>query len=69
MVGGVFLVQKDGSLVEMEELAYPREDHLQELLVKYPNLMAGNQIDDANPRRWLLISREVGLPAEENGSD
>ncbi|VVB69404.1 Uncharacterised protein [uncultured archaeon] len=69
MVGGVFLVQEDGSLVEMEELPYISEDHLQELLARYPNLMAGNQIDDANPRRWLLISREVGLPAEENGSD
>ena len=69
MASGVFLVQEDGSLIEMEEQAYPSEDHLQELLAKYPNLLAGNQIDDSNPRRWLLISREVGLPAEENGSD
>ncbi len=37
-MGGVFLVQKDGSLVEMEELAYPSEDNLQDLFVKYPNL-------------------------------
>ncbi len=69
MASGIFLVQEDGSLIEMEEQEYPSEDHLQELLAKYPNLLAGNQIDDANPRRWLLISREVGLPAEENGSD
>lgn len=69
MASGVFLVQQDGSLIEMEEQEYPTEDHLQELLARYPNLLAGNQIDDVNPRRWLLVSREVGLPDEENGSD
>ncbi len=53
----------------MEEQDYPTEDHLQELLTRYPNLLAGNQIDDTNPRRWLLVSREAGLPDEENGSD
>jgi hypothetical protein len=69
MASGMFLIQNDGSLIEMEEQAYISEDHLQELLATYPNLLAGNQIDEANPRRWLLISREIGLPAEENGSD
>ncbi|MCX6678312.1 MAG: hypothetical protein NTU95_10295 [Methanothrix sp.] len=69
MASGMFLIQNDGSLIEMEERAYTSEDHLQELLATYPNLLAGNQIDEANPRRWLLISREVGLPAEENSFD
>ena len=26
------------------------------------------QINQEEPRRWLLISREVGVPAEENGA-
>ncbi|MDQ1262127.1 MAG: hypothetical protein QG575_1308 [Euryarchaeota archaeon] len=69
MASGMFLIQNDGSLIEMEEQADPPEDHLQELLATYPNLLAGNQIDEANPRRWLLISREVGLPSEEKGFD
>ncbi|MDM7939610.1 MAG: hypothetical protein QUS07_04630 [Methanothrix sp.] len=69
MASGVFLIQEDGSLIEMEEQPYNSEDHLQILLERYPNLMAGDQIDDMNPRRWLLISREIGLPAEEDGSD
>lgn len=69
MASGVFLIQEDGSLVEMEEEMIPSEDYLQELLAKYPNLLAGNQIDDADPRKWLLITREAGLPGEENGSD
>lgn len=67
MNSGVFLIQTDGRLVEMSEQPYSSEDLLQELLAKYPNLMAGDQIDDANPRRWLLISREAALPSEENG--
>lgn len=45
MSTGVFLIQDDGQLVEMEEQPYPSEDVLQELLAKYPNLLAGNQID------------------------
>lgn len=69
MASGVFLIQEDGSLIEMEEQQVPNENYLQELLAKYPNLLAGNQIDDADPRKWLLISREAGLPGEENGAD
>jgi len=49
MTSGMFLIQNDGSLIEMGEQAYTSEDHLQELLATYPNLLAGNQIDEANP--------------------
>jgi len=38
MFTGMFLIQDDGRLVEMEERPYPSEDLLQELLAKYPNL-------------------------------
>jgi hypothetical protein len=69
LAGGVFLIQADGQLVEMSEESYGPEADFQELLAKYPNLLAGNQINDAKPRRWLLISREASLPSEENGSD
>jgi hypothetical protein len=67
MSSGMFLIQANGQLVEMSEQPYDSENMLQELLAKYPNLMAGDQINDANPRRWLLISREAALPSEENG--
>ena len=69
MSSGVFLIQTDGQLVEMSEEDYGSEADFQELLAKYPNLLAGNQINDAEPRRWLLISREAALPSEENGGD
>src|SRR5205085_9682564 len=48
---------------------YDSEDVLQVLLAKYPNLLAGDQMDSVAPRRWLLISREMGVPSEEEGGD
>ena len=66
--GGIYLVQGDGGLVEMSEQDYASEALLQALLAKYPNLLAGDQIDGAEPRRWLLVSREVPLASEENDS-
>ena len=59
MPGGIYLIQGDRSLVKMEEKAYDSENLLQGLLAEYPNLLAGDQIDSDEPRRWLLISREV----------
>lgn len=67
MSGGIYLIQDGGELVEMTERAYDSEDLLQTLIAHYPALLAGDQIDSAVPRRWLLISREVAIPAEESG--
>src|SRR3990172_3458687 len=49
----------------MREQPYDSEDVLQELLAKYPNILAGEQIDVSVPRRWLLISREANVPSED----
>ena len=40
MGGGVFLRRGEG-LVEMVEQRYELEDHLQELIERFPNLLAG----------------------------
>lgn len=68
MGGGIYLIQDNDQLVEMTEQAYDSEDQLQELLETYPNLLAGDQIDRATPRRWLLISREVANLSEEDAA-
>ncbi len=62
---GIFLIQDNDELVEMNEQAYDSENLLQTLLAKYPALLAGNQIDPHAPRKWLLIERECGVPSEE----
>ncbi|MEG4620818.1 hypothetical protein QUA63_19625, partial [Microcoleus sp. M2_D2] len=65
MAGGIYLIQDDDRLVEMMEQPYDSEDQLQDLLVTYPNLIAGDQIDRATARRWLLISREAAVASDE----
>ena len=51
----------------MTEQEYASEDLLQKLIADYPNLLAGDQIHDAEPRRGLLVSRELSLASEEAG--
>lgn len=69
MKGEIFLIKDDGKLVMMKESSYESENLLQDLLAEYPNLLAGAQIDQNNPRKWLLVSREIGIPSEENSYD
>lgn len=68
MGGGIYLIQDDGRLVELREQAYDSEDLLQQLLAKYPDLLAGDRMDPAAPRRWLLVKREKEVPSEEGGA-
>lgn len=68
MNSGIFLLNQDGSLEEMNQTEYVSEAHLQELLQKYPNLLVGNQINEREPRKWLLVSREVPIPDSNYGS-
>jgi hypothetical protein len=67
-MAGVFLVNKDG-LVELREQPFATEDDLQSLLERYPNLMPGDQINSATPRRWVLICREMGVASDEGQGD
>lgn len=62
----IFLVAKDqANLIPMQEKVYLKEAKLQELLALYPDLLPGDQINPENPRRWLLVSREMGVPGRE----
>lgn len=68
MSGGIFLIRDDNELVELTSAAYDSEDLLQALLERYPNLLAGDQIDATAPRRWLLIMREAAVPGGADGA-
>jgi hypothetical protein len=65
---GVFLIQDNEELIEMNEQAYDSEKLLQSWLAKYPALLVGNQIDAKEPRRWLFIEQECPVPSEDGGS-
>jgi hypothetical protein len=55
----IFLVGRDrGELIPMEATDYTSEDELQTYLARYPDLLAGHQINPDAPRRWLLVARE-----------
>jgi hypothetical protein len=69
MSGRIYLLQEDGSLHAMSERSYVTEERLQVLLKDYPDLLAGDQMDEEDPRRWVLVSREVGVPVAEGGAD
>ena len=66
MTDAIFLI-RERKLVELTDQPYNSEAILQALLADYPSLIAGNQIDNASPRRWLLVSREMVVPSEEGG--
>jgi hypothetical protein len=61
----IFLVgESQDSLVALEETGYMTESVLQGFLAEYPDLLPGDQIDPENPRRWLLVAREMGVPGD-----
>lgn len=69
MAETIFLLNNNNELVEMTEAHYLSEDDFQKLLADYPKLISGDQIDKENPRKWLLISREMGVAdGQMNGS-
>lgn len=65
----IYSLAEDGRFESMDKEPYEREYDLQSLLEKHPDLLAGDQIDELNPRRWLHVSREVGVPEDDGGSD
>lgn len=68
MSASIFLLQDSNDVVRMKEAPYDSEALLQQLLAQYPDLLAGDQIDSGEPRRWLLVSREMAIPGEEDGA-
>jgi hypothetical protein len=60
MAGGMFHRRLDGSPIELQETPYATEAELQALLARNPRLLGGGS--DGEPRRWLLVTREMGVP-------
>jgi len=62
----IFLIGNGSDdLSPMEESPYSTEDVLQVLLARYPDLLPGDQITPDDPRRWLLVSRELSVPDDK----
>ena len=61
MSGSIFVVSEDNKILELKESKYENEAIFQELIEKYPNILAGDQISPDNPRKWIFIAREMGV--------
>lgn len=62
---GLFHIDADKRLIAMTVTPYEAEDILQGLLETHPDLLAGGQMTPEEPRRWVLIKREHGVPDHE----
>lgn len=58
MKGRIFLREPSGELSPLDECPYDSEDLLQGYLEAHPDLLAGYQMNEAAPRRWLFVRRE-----------
>lgn len=63
----MFVLKDAKTLVEMQPAHFASEDDFQRLLADFPSLLAGDQIDAALPRRWVLVCREKTIPSEDGG--
>jgi hypothetical protein len=66
---GIFVLDANRKLHELHEQPYETEALLQQLLTDFPNLLAGDLVDAEAPRRWLLISPELGLADADDASN
>ena len=64
----IFHINAGGELSMMLETPYESEDLLQTLLERYPDVLAGEQINPEAPRRWLLVKREMDVPDATDGT-
>ena len=62
-------VRTNGKMEELEAQDFASEDAIQRLIAKHPDLIGGGRIRPDNPRRWLLITREQGVPDEPGAHD
>jgi hypothetical protein len=67
MASGVFVLKDEDTLVSMASAQFASEAIFQRLLAKFPELLSGDQIDPASPRKWILVRREKAVPADDNG--
>jgi len=65
MAGKIYQLNEDKTLSELVESQYITESVLQEFIAIYPDLLAGDQINAEEPRRWLFITREFSVPGDE----
>ncbi len=62
MTTRIYTRDSDGKLMALEEERFTDEDTLQRLIAEHPELLDGEQMRPDDPRRWILVTREQGVP-------
>ena len=65
----IFLISDSGELTKAPAVPYRSEDDLQTLVGKYPEVLLAGEASADDALRWLLVSREVGIPDAEDSPD
>lgn len=65
----IWRLDADGDPTPLDEAEYDDEAELQKLIAEHPDVLAGERMTPENPRRWLLISREMGIPDRPDSGD
>ena len=60
---------REKTLVQMIETPWSLENDLQRVLATHTDLLAGDQMRPDEPLRWLLVTREAGIPDSIGGPD
>ena len=55
----IYNTAADGKLEALEETRFSTEDEPQALIAEHPKLPDGEQIQPADPRRWMLFGAWV----------
>ena len=62
-------VRTDGKMDPLDAQPFDNEDAIQQLIAEEPDLLGGGRIRPDEPRRWVLIRREQGVPDAEDSPD
>ncbi len=66
----VYVLNDDGKTEEMPSIYCENEDlELQRILEFNPDLVPGDQINPTDPRRWLVVKREMPVPDPSTGEN
>ena len=65
----IFLIDDTEELEKVPLVNYENENLIQTLIEKYPEILAGDQMGEDEPVKWLLVKREAGIPDGDEVAD
>ena len=64
----IYRLDGDGAPRPLEETPFPLEADIQRLIAAHPEVLAGEAMTPAEPRRWLLVDVEAPVPDSAGGA-